>query len=185
MGDHQGRAAGAGSRDHRVALRDREGHRLLDQDMLPGVQERDRLLGVQRVRRRDDDRVQVVPRRERPPVRRDLGDLVAFRQRVRALLSVVRDREELTARIGEDAARMEVLDPSGSDQRHPHGAYPFTPVSVTPSMNAFWAIRNRMITGSMNTTDAAICRFHRTPLWTVVKCCRPTERVQMLSLFDE
>src|SRR5207247_871867 len=124
-------------------------------------------------------------RKDRAPVRRHLGHAVPLRQRVRAFLSVVRDRDELPARVGADAARMEVLDPSGSDQRHPHGAYPFTPVSVTPSMNAFWAIRNRMITGSMNTTDAAICWFQSTPRWIVVKCWSPTESVQMLSLFDE
>ena len=42
-----------------------------------------------------------------------------------------------------------------------------------------------MITGSMNTTEAAICWFHRTPRWIVVNCCSPTESVQILSLFNE
>ena len=41
------------------------------------------------------------------------------------------------------------------------------------------------MTGSMNTTDAAICWFHSTPRWIVVKCCSPTESVQMRSLFYE
>ena len=45
-------APAAGRRlDHRVAFGDRGGHRLLDQDVLPGLEQRDRLRGVQRVGR--------------------------------------------------------------------------------------------------------------------------------------
>ena len=55
---------------------------------------------------------------------------------------------------------------SGADDRefHPFSrvTHPFTPVSVIPSTNAFWAKKNRMITGAMNTTVPAITRFQLT-----------------------
>ena len=38
------------------------------------------------------------------------------------------------------------------------------------------------MTGSMNISDAAICRFHSTPRWIVVNCDNPTDSVQMRSL---
>src|SRR5439155_11267046 len=112
-------------------------------------------------------------------------DRVPARERSGALLAMVRHRDELGARVGLYRSRVEVLDPAGPDQRHPHGAQPFTPVSVMPSMNAFCAIRNKMITGSMNTTEAAICWFHRTPRWIVVNCWSPTDKVHILSLLSE
>ena len=40
--------------------------------------------------------------------------------------------------------------------------HPFTPVSVTPSTNAFCAAKNSRITGAMNSSVAAIVRFHCT-----------------------
>ncbi len=40
--------------------------------------------------------------------------------------------------------------------------HPFTPVSVTPSTNAFCARKNRMITGAITSSVAAIVRFHCT-----------------------
>jgi hypothetical protein len=43
-----------------------------------------------------------------------------------------------------------------ADDRDPH---PFTPVSVTPSMNAFWARKNSTITGAITRTVAAMVRF--------------------------
>ncbi len=58
------------------------------------------------------------------------------------------------------------------------GTY-LTPVSVTPWTKAFWAAKNSAMTGSMNSTVAAMVRFHCT--W----CCprrlaRATETVQAL-----
>src|SRR4030095_9498102 len=47
----------------------------------------------------------------------------------------------------------------GADHRDLH---PFTPVSVTPSTNARWARKNRMITGSIISTVAAMTMFHST-----------------------
>ena len=40
--------------------------------------------------------------------------------------------------------------------------HPFTPVSVTPSTNARCATKNRMITGAITSSVAAIVRFHCT-----------------------
>ena len=40
--------------------------------------------------------------------------------------------------------------------------HPFTPVSVTPSTNAFWARKKTAITGSVTRSVAAIVRFHCT-----------------------
>ena len=51
-------------------------------------------------------------------------------------------------------------------------------MSVTPSTNTFWAKKKMTITGSMNSSDAAIWRFHSTPRDKVVNCCRATARVQ-------
>ena len=47
----------------------------------------------------------------------------------------------------------------GADDRDLH---PFTPVSVTPSTKAFWAMKKRPITGSITSSVAAIVRFHCT-----------------------
>ena len=59
-----------------------------------------------------------------------------------------------------------------------HGQFhPFTPVSVIPSTNAFWAKKNRMITGAMNTNVPAITRFQSTE-WVLRKVESPTDRVQ-------
>ena len=54
---------------------------------------------------------------------------------------------------------------------------PFTPVSVTPSTNAFWARKNTMTTGSMITSVAAIVRFHCT-WWRLRNCESPIEATQ-------
>ena len=37
-------------------------------------------------------------------------------------------------------------------------------------MKTLCARTNRTMTGSMNISDAAICRFHSTPRWIVVNC---------------
>ena len=50
------------------------------------------------------------------------------------------------------------------DHRNLH---PFTPVRVTPSMNALWAAKKSAITGAMNSSVAAIVRFHCT--WCTVR----------------
>ena len=47
----------------------------------------------------------------------------------------------------------------GPDDRDLH---PLTPVSVTPSTKARWARKNRMITGAITISVAAIVRFHCT-----------------------
>ena len=68
VGDHQGGAASMGRVDHRVALRDGDRHRLLDEHVLARFQEGDGLLGVERVRRGDDRRLDGLVGRERSPV---------------------------------------------------------------------------------------------------------------------
>ena len=68
-----------GRRDGRVGvgLRQREG--LLAEDVLPGLRRRDHLLGVLRVRRRQDDRVDVRVREQCVEVLRE-GQLSAPRR---------------------------------------------------------------------------------------------------------
>ena len=55
--------------------------------------------------------------------------------------------------------------------------HPFTPVSVTPSTNAFWARKKTMTTGSMISSVAAIVRFHCT-WWRLRNCASPIEATQ-------
>ena len=56
-----------------------------------------------------------------------------------------------------------------ADHRDPH---PFTPVRVTPSMNARWAKKKRMITGAMTSRVAAIVRFQFV-WWALLNVCSP------------
>ena len=59
--------------------------------------------------------------------------------------------------------------------------HPFTPVSVTPSTNAFCARKNRMITGAITSSVAAIVRFHCT--WCSERNSdRPIESTQWCGL---
>ena len=53
-------------------------------------------------------------------------------------LALAREPGHQLRRVGRAAA----------DHRDAQGAHPFTPVSVTPSTNAFWAAKNRAITGA-------------------------------------
>ena len=63
----------------------------------------------------------------------------------------------------------------GADDRDLH---PFTPVSVTPSTNAFWARKKRTITGAITSSVAAIVRFHCT--WCSERNCeRPSDTTQL------
>ena len=62
----------------------------------------------------------------------------------------------------------------GADDGNLH---PFTPVSVTPSTNARCARKNRMITGSIISTVAAMTMFHST-WWSERKFESPTESTQ-------
>ncbi len=55
----------------------------------------------------------------------------------------------------------------------------FTPVKVTPCTNAFCAAKNSAMTGSMNSTVAAIVRFHCTWCWPR-RLASATETVQAL-----
>ena len=64
---------------------------------------------------------------------------------------------------------------AAADHRQLH---PFTPVSVTPSTNAFWARKNTTTTGSITSTVAAIVRFHCT-WWSERNCERPIEVTQL------
>src|SRR5262249_5336497 len=72
-------------------------------------------------------------------------------------------RDEL-GRVGRAAA----------DDRDLH---PFTPVSVTPSTNAFCARKNRTITGAITSSVAAMVVFHCT-WWSERNCDSPIETTQ-------
>ena len=192
---HQRRAAAGRRLDHRVAFGHRGRHRLLDQDMLPGLEQRDRLGRVQRVGRGHDRRIDLGIAGQGLPVGRDARDVVALGEGAGRLLPVVGHGHDLMP-AGAHPARVEVLDPSAAEQRHPHqrtspvaitsrslsrrapgcpegrgrGAaggspYSFDPVSVTPSTNTRCARKNSTITGIMNITDAAMIRLYST--W----CC--------------
>ena len=55
---------------------------------------------------------------------------------------------------------------------HDGELHPFTPVSVTPSMKAFWAKKNTMITGAITISVAAMVRF-QSVWWADLKVSRP------------
>ena len=148
-------------RDHRVALGDRRRHGLLDEHVLAGLEQRDRLGRVQGVRGGDDRGVDVGVAGEPAQSVVTRAIAVSLGERDRARLAMVRDGDELAA-VLQHTPRMEVLDPPAAEQRDAHAAHPFTPVSVTPSMNTRWARKNSTITGSMNSTDAAIMRLYST-----------------------
>jgi hypothetical protein len=60
-----------------------------------------------------------------------------------------------------------------------HGElHPFTPVSVTPSTNAFWARKKTSTTGSITSKVAAIVRFHCT-WWRFRNCDNPIDVTQL------
>ena len=80
------------------------------------------------------------------------------------------EREPVLGRIDQDQLvdRERVLHPTDAvDQlrcvRRPAAddcdLHPFTPVSVTPSMNAFCAKKNTAITGAITSSVAAMVRF--------------------------
>ena len=60
-----------------------------------------------------------------------------------------------------------------------HGElHPLTPVSVTPSTNAFWARKKTRTTGSITSSVAAIVRFHCT-WWRFRNCDNPIDVTQL------
>src|SRR4029079_5500405 len=78
------------------------------------------------------------------------------------------DGEPLT-QARETAQELWGVGRPASDDRDLH---PFTPVRVTPRMNARWASRKIMMTGAMTSSVAAIVRFQFT--WcALLKDCRP------------
>ena len=62
----------------------------------------------------------------------------------------------LAGEAGDELGR--VRRPAADDR----DLHPLTPVSVTPSTNAFWAAKKMAMTGAMNRSVAAIVRFHCT-----------------------
>ena len=72
---------------------------------------------------------------------------------------------DAVALAGEAGHELGRVRRAAADDRDLH---PFTPVSVMPSTNAFWATKKRTITGSITSSVAAIVRFHCT--W-----CMPAE----------
>ena len=69
------------------------------------------------------------------------------------------EREPLDLEPGQPRDELRRVRRTCADDRELH---PFTPVSVTPSTKARWARKNRMITGAITTSVAAIVRFHCT-----------------------
>ncbi len=66
---------------------------------------------------------------------------------------------EPVALAGEAGDELGRVGRPAADDRDLH---PLTPVSVTPSTNAFWAAKKMAMTGTMNSSVAAIVRFHCT-----------------------
>ena len=107
-----------------------------------------------------DGRVQVVGDRERAGV-------AGVREHAR------RHAADDLAPLGVDVVQHEVVDVEAREPRDELGRvrrpaaddgdlHPFTPVRVTPSTKARWARKNRMITGAITSSVAAIVRFHCT-----------------------
>src|SRR3954453_10214599 len=89
-------------------------------------------------------------------------------------VDVVQD-ERVDVETGEPRDELGSVGRAATDDSHLH---PFTPVSVTPSTNARCARKNRMITGAITSTVAAIVRFHCT--WCSERnCARPIESTQL------
>ncbi len=63
---------------------------------------------------------------------------------------------QLVAEPGEPVDQLGGVRRPAADDRELH---PFTPVSVTPSMKAFCAKKNTMITGAITSNVAAMVRF--------------------------
>jgi hypothetical protein len=63
---------------------------------------------------------------------------------------------------GQPADQLRRVGGAPTDDHDLQARHPFTPVSVTPWTNAFCARKKSRITGSMNSTVAAIVRFHCT-----------------------
>jgi hypothetical protein len=78
VGDHQPRPGAAPGRDHGVGLGQGRGHRLLDQHVLAGLQEGDRLGGVAGVGGGDHGRVHGRVGGQLVPVGGGPGDVVAL-----------------------------------------------------------------------------------------------------------
>ena len=102
------------------------------------------------------------------------------RQRADDLAALVGDvvqRELGDVERGEPRHELGRVGRPGADDRELHS---FTPVSVTPSTNAFWARKNRSTTGASTMIVAAIVRFHCT--WCSVRnCASPSDSVQFVS----
>ena len=79
-------------------------------------------------------------------------------------VALAREAGDELGRVGRPAA----------DDRDLH---PFTPVSVMPSTNAFWARKKTTITGSITSSVAAIVRFHCT-WWRPRNCASPIDATQ-------
>ena len=94
-----------------------------------------------------------------------------------ALVGDVVQRELLDVERGEPGHELGRVRRPGADDGELHS---FTPVSVTPSTNAFWARKKSRTTGASTITVAAMLRFHWT--WCSVRnCASPTDSVQLLS----
>ncbi len=153
VGHHQPCPAAAGGRHHGVGLGHGGGHRLLHQHVLAGLQEGDRLGGVEAVGGADHGRVDLGVGGQGAPVGGHPGDAVALGQPAQGRLAPVGRRHQLGARVLERRPGVEVHDPAGPDQRDPKAAgsrHPLTPVRVTPSTNTFWARKKITSTGSVN-----------------------------------
>ena len=78
------------------------------------------------------------------------------------------DRQQVTE-PADPVDQLRCVRRPAADHRDPH---PFTPVRVTPSMNARWAKKKRMITGAMTSRVAAIVRFQFV-WWALLNVCSP------------
>ena len=87
------------------------------------------------------------------PAGQPADDLEAFGGRV--------DQHELLDReqVSQPREPVDQLRGVGGRAAHDRQPHPFTPVRVTPSMNAFCAKKNTMITGAITSKVAAIVRF--------------------------
>src|SRR5207247_102645 len=72
------------------------------------------------------------------------------------------EAERLAALVGDHRVglRAAAVDPEHDPDRTAH---PLTPVRVIPWTNTRWAKKNSTITGRVNSSEPAICRFHSTP----------------------
>ena len=111
---------------------------------------------------------------QRPRMAHPVEDPAAERAHELESLAVGIDEDQLLHRedVSHPAQAVDQLRGVRRPSADDCDSHPLTPVSVTPSMKAFWAKKKSRITGAITITVAAMVRFQL--VWcALLKDCRP------------